>query len=235
MESPPRHSFGFMKRVIPLAVLAIPTLVMFLAMKFGIGYVISNSTDYSRIGVRIQKAIPFILMANHAVLAIGCVFALKFQKIPIAQLGIARPWKFGALGIVLGGLLFGLQALITLPLLNRFQLFEYWSGFPGIPFVLSATLFAGLIEELIFRGYGTVLLEKYEFGPMAIWFVTTIAFSAIHYGQGPAGIINAAVMGGILGFVYLSVRNLPLVISGHLFGNLFFIAYMVFRSPVLHV
>lgn len=222
-----------MKKLIPVVILATPAMILFLSMKLGIHFIVSNAADSTKIGERIQSSIPYILMANHLFLATLLFIFLKWQKIRVQEMGLNRPLKFACLGVGLGALIFSVQGLITLPLMHRFQLFEYWNGFPGFPFLLSATLFAGFVEELIFRGYSSRLLQRFNFNPINIWVLSTAAFAAIHYGQGVAGVINAVVMGGILGFAYHRVRSLPLVISGHMFANLFFIIYMTFRSSTL--
>jgi len=185
--------------------------------------IIMSSTDEASLAEKISSAAPYILICNHILLFVLLLLTLKFEKTNLKSLGMTFDTNATLIGIVVGISLFAVQHFITLPVLAHFELFTYWTGYPGTAYLISATLFAGVLEEAIFRGYGMTSFLKSQTHPVIAIFATTAAFAIFHYGQGIDGMLNAAVMGLVLGYVFYKLRNLPAVMIAHALANLLFI------------
>lgn len=89
----------------------------------------------------------------------------------------------------------------------------YGRGFwTFVTLVVAAPLF----EEVIFRG---IILEstRLRYGVVAAWLVSSLIFGVVH--MNPAVVVNAAIMGLILGFIYLASGSLWPAIILHAFNN----------------
>lgn len=82
--------------------------------------------------------------------------------------------------------------------------------------VATLVAMAPLFEETLFRG---VLLEsvRVRYGVMAAWIVSSLAFGIVH--MHPTVMVNAFVIGLILGFVYLKASSLWPAIFLHAVNN----------------
>ncbi len=81
--------------------------------------------------------------------------------------------------------------------------------------LVGMSLANGFAEELVMRGY---LLPQFErlFGSTLLALgATTIFFAAYHIYQGPIGVLNALVLGGIYGSVFCLTRRLWPVALAH--------------------
>jgi uncharacterized protein len=82
---------------------------------------------------------------------------------------------------------------------------------------LALSVAAGVCEELLFRGLLPALLSALLHGPPA-WFVillAAIAFGAAHAYQGTAGVAATAVLGALMGIIYLATGSLVVVMVLH--------------------
>lgn len=89
----------------------------------------------------------------------------------------------------------------------------YGRGFwTFVTLVVAAPLF----EEVIFRG---IILEstRLRYGVVAAWLVSSLIFGLVH--MNPAVVVNASVMGLVLGFIYIASGSLWSVIILHAFNN----------------
>ena len=77
--------------------------------------------------------------------------------------------------------------------------------------VIGMTLFAGIVEESIYRGYAITVLQS-RYGKSWAVIISSIFFSFFHWGEGLAGTIIAFLLGLLLGVLYLWRRNL--IING---------------------
>lgn len=177
--------------------------------------------------------LAFVLVAAGVAVTvpIGAVIVLIWawlSRTPFRDLGFVRPgsWLTGlVIGIVCGvGLKFLMKAVV-LPLLGAppvNQAFHYLAGnLPAtIEFALYALVGAGIGEEIVFRGY---LFERFgkifgtgAIGSGAALVLITLIFGSLHWSQGLYGIVNATVVGGLLGLGYLfNKRRLWSVMVAH--------------------
>ncbi len=91
-----------------------------------------------------------------------------------------------------------------------------------IGLLLAGLLFGGIVEEIAFRGFfigwGCVLFGRRAAIPILL--ITSAVFGYGHMWQGPAGAILIAVVGLMLGLVYLlSGRKLLPAIVTHMVSN----------------
>src|SRR5207249_1560356 len=99
-----------------------------------------------------------------------------------------------------------------------------------------------ICEEILFRGYlferlGRLLGESVA-ALIAAVVITSALFGALHYGQGFAGVANAAIGGGMSGTVYLlNRRRLYTVMVSHAVFDLaaLVMIYWNFESVVAHL
>lgn len=82
---------------------------------------------------------------------------------------------------------------------------------------LGLSLAAGVCEELLYRALLPALLAALLPG-LSAWLVVllaAVAFGAAHAYQGAAGVVITAVLGALLGGIYLSTGSLPVVMILH--------------------
>lgn len=82
--------------------------------------------------------------------------------------------------------------------------------------ILSLVIFAPIFEELICRGVVLGSLRG-KFGVTTAWLVSSLFFGVLH-GQ-PVQVINATVIGLVLGYVYLATDSLWSVMILHALNN----------------
>jgi len=88
--------------------------------------------------------------------------------------------------------------------------------------ILYVSLRAAVLEEVIFRGVFITALTRAAVPRWAAIAVSVSAFGCIHWYQGPAGIVAAAVWAIPLAYWYARWRDLLGIVSCHLFYNLLF-------------
>lgn len=95
----------------------------------------------------------------------------------------------------------------------------------GLWTILSLVLFAPVFEELICRGLVLGSLRA-RYGVTVAWLVSSLFFGVLH-GQ-PVQVINATVIGLVLGYVYLATDSLWSVMILHALNNA--VAYLALAT-----
>jgi membrane protease YdiL (CAAX protease family) len=84
----------------------------------------------------------------------------------------------------------------------------------SIFWVLSATAF-GLAEEIIFRGYGYTVLNKYVNSPWISILIVSVMFGAVHLYQGTAVAVELFIIAIMLNYIFIWRGSLIPIIMGH--------------------
>lgn len=106
---------------------------------------------------------------------------------------------------------------------------------PTLPFgsVVLFSLFVGFHEEVFFRGF---LLSRLTVGlrsRAAAVVVTSVIFGLLHAYQGPAGMLQTAALGAVLGATVCATRTLWPAILAHAFFNIVGLVLMPWLSEML--
>jgi uncharacterized protein len=122
----------------------------------------------------------------------------------------------------------GLQNWMKASEENATKLTKFLMDFSSIPQLIIAFIviacFAGIGEELIFRGIIQNLLhKKFQNHHVAIW-VSAIIFSAIHFQF--YGFIPRMLLGAVFGYLYVWSGNLWVPILAHITNNGFVVIMM---------
>ena len=183
-------------------------------------------------------AMVFLLFAGHGLdfkslepAALGKVMAaLYFCSMSITLAGIlyyrrarggSGPWaRFSARGLNPALLLWAFVLMFAVgvvlePLLRLMPELSLEVG-RGFWTILSLVIFAPIFEELICRGVVLGSLRG-KFGVTTAWLVSSLFFGVLH-GQ-PVQVINATVIGLVLGYVYLATDSLWSVMILHALNN----------------
>ena len=138
---------------------------------------------------------------------------------PLQQLGFAQaPGLSGfALGAITGVLLAGFSIFVNRRFLgsepSEDDLAHLASGWHELP---SLVIIAPLGEELIYRGYGLLVLEP--LGLLLTAIISTLAFALMHYK--PVVMLMALVAGTVLFVCYWFSGSLWVPVTAHAIANL---------------
>lgn len=185
-------------------------------------------------GPEVGEWFPYLLMANHALLfllywrfvrADGTTFASVGWRLPS---GWESLWLEPFYGLVSGIALGFFNKLFLSPVLgrlegaganpaSRFSLADLDEA-ALIPFLIAATLFAGIVEESIYRGYAITRLRP-RMGTGWAVAVSTLLFGPLHFGLGLPGIAGAILLGLFLAIVFLWRGNLLAPVVAHAVVN----------------
>ena len=189
----------------------------------------------------------FLLFSGHGLdfkslepAALGKVMAaLYFCSMSITLAGIlyyrrarggSGPWaRFSARGLNPALLLWAFVLMFAVgvvlePLLRLMPELSLEVG-RGFWTILSLVIFAPIFEELICRGVVLGSLRG-KFGVTTAWLVSSLFFGVLH-GQ-PVQVINATVIGLVLGYVYLATDSLWSVMILHALNNA--VAYLALAT-----
>ncbi len=99
-------------------------------------------------------------------------------------------------------------------------------------FTLGVSLSAGICEELLFRGFLLAILSQ-SLDLFSSLLVSSVMFGLCHVYQGWFNVLRTAIIGLILGCVYLLTESLFVVIALHALVDIYggFIGYLVNKSP----
>ena len=207
-----------------LALLIIAPIILFtMTTSAAIYYVFTLGKNSQIINNAVTNAIPYILIGNHTILFLLLLWVLKKNQIQLKDISIkyvsARVFIQNSLiGILMGIILFGLSHFVLTPTLTMAGVgsgvFQPTHGFPVYVYMIGSTIFAGIVEEAVYRCYGIGVLEKYYSKDMAI-FVTSVLFSVLHFGEGFGGVVNAFILGALLGIIFVWKQNLETVAFAH--------------------
>jgi membrane protease YdiL (CAAX protease family) len=162
--------------------------------------------------------------------ALGWI-SLRQRGLTWRDVGLARPrnWALAlGLGLLFGLCMEGLELFVTQPLLAKFlgaqpdfSAFQRLHGNVKLFFIsiLFAWTFAAFGEEMVWRGYlmnrVAGLISRRGAWTASLILVNTV-FGLAHAYQGATGVLDEAIMGAILGLVYLACRrNLAVPIVAH--------------------
>jgi membrane protease YdiL (CAAX protease family) len=140
------------------------------------------------------------------------------EGLSLASIGLSfdRPARSLGRGILLTLACFAV-VVATLAVFSVFDV-RYGDG-PGIarawPLTLLTVVRAGLVEELFYRGFAIERLEALSGSKWLAAGLALAAFAAFHYRQGPAGVVLALILGGVLTAFYLWKRDLLAAIVAH--------------------
>lgn len=147
-----------------------------------------------------------------------------------ARAAVAGPWaRFSARGLNPALLLWAFVLMFAVgvvlePLLRLMPELSLEVG-RGFWTILSLVIFAPIFEELICRGVVLGSLRG-KFGVTTAWLVSSLFFGVLH-GQ-PVQVINATVIGLVLGYVYLATDSLWSVMILHALNNA--VAYLALAT-----
>lgn len=91
--------------------------------------------------------------------------------------------------------------------------------------ILMLVVMAPILEELLCRGVVLGSLRA-RYGVVVAWFVSAVFFGVLHIQ--PAQVVNATVIGLVLGFIYLSTESLWSVMILHALNNA--VAYLMLMA-----
>ena len=184
-------------------------------------------------------AMVFLLFAGHGLdfkslepAALGKVMSITLAGILYYRRarGGSGPWaRFSARGLNPALLLWAFVLIFAVgvvlePLLRLMPELSLEVG-RGFWTILSLVIFAPIFEELICRGVVLGSLRG-KFGVTTAWLVSSLFFGVLH-GQ-PVQVINATVIGLVLGYVYLATDSLWSVMILHALNNA--VAYLALAT-----
>ncbi len=179
----------------------------------------------------IRAALPAILAVNHLALFGLLVWLLRLNGETLRDIGwsLARPGRTLAgelaIGLLCGLGLYLLKELAVDPVRQLLvgQTPTFTSLFNFRPSELDVALAAAatglvFVEESIYRGY-TLPFFTERWGTLAAVLVTSLAFGALHWGNGLGAIVFASVWGVLLAGIFLWRRNLVAGTVAHALYN----------------
>jgi membrane protease YdiL (CAAX protease family) len=174
----------------------------------------------------------------------------SLSRTPWREIGYVRPrsWTVSlVIGIAFGIAFKFLMKAVVMPLLGANpinQSYHYlagnWAALPAA--VLTMIVVAGFGEETVFRGYMFERLGKLLGRSLAARIVTVLitsaVFASLHYfGQGFAGVQQAAITGLVFGTVFAATGRIWMLMCAHAAFDLTAVA-MIFwnlESAVAHL
>lgn len=169
-----------------------------------------------------------ILMFNIPALALILLFASRSQGFKWSKI---KPGKSDLISAAFAGpglLLISLTITLVSP---------YFQGLPPVPgismpsgllnrlLLFFSCVATGYLEETFFRFYLLNKFEQMNLGKTASILVSAMLFSVCHIYEGPWGVLNAALSGILLSFIFLHYRSLHGIALSHSLYN--FIAYII--------
>jgi len=83
-----------------------------------------------------------------------------------------------------------------------------------IPWLIGATVFAGIVEESIYRGYAIRRLSL-RMGTGWAMVVSSVLFGPLHWGEGLWAMVGAMIDGAFLAGIFIWRRNLLTAVVAH--------------------
>jgi uncharacterized protein len=154
--------------------------------------------------------------------AIVLLYVLIVERRPLSSIGWNKlSWRtlaYGALGAAAVFAFAGVIVTIGLPLLHLQQNAEALKQMAALPYGLrfAIVLRAGIVEEILFRGYGIERLRELTGNKYVAGAITLAIFSLAHLSHwGLAQIVVAGAAGFVLTVLYLWRRDLGTNIVAH--------------------
>ncbi|MCV2361310.1 CPBP family intramembrane metalloprotease [Paucibacter sp. TC2R-5] len=146
---------------------------------------------------------------------------LPAENLPLSSIG----WQGFSLKSVGLGVAFGLLMMLAFPLLQWVYKQMGWEGSAGglarilqqpVALRVIIVLTAGMLEEVLFRGYAIERLASLMGSRGWAALVSLLVFTGVHLGSwAPSHLISVFVVGGLLTLLYLWRRNLLICIVAH--------------------
>ena len=165
--------------------------------------------------IQMLPTIAFILWRRHkAGRDSGIHFGLRRLHMPMILWGVLLVMASGVV----------LEPLLALFPTEAYENVMQTIGFGGWA-IMSTVIAAPILEEVLFRG---VIFESFDerFGKGVAVIISALLFGVIH--GVPVQMVNAFVVGLVLGYIYLRTRSLISVIIIHAVNNAIAYATMVF-------
>lgn len=174
---------------------------------------ISSWSPWLAIDYLFAKAYPLL----------GIAYLVKTKRVTWPQVGLLGQKSIPFVTVFLMGTLSVLFVLENAGLVTRFVSGHTALGrIPTItnPFWFTFDLYAGLfmvavVEELIFRGFFCLVLEKYTQNTFLIVIISALAFGLIHWSAGFTDVTAAFLAGLIYMALYIQTRSLPAIVLSH--------------------
>jgi len=216
--------------------LILPSILLFFItsiFSIYIGFIAKGNREI--IGKIITQNIPYILILNHSIIFFILLFLLRKNSLSLKYIGLkmTSPKNFLIdifIGVMIGVFLFMVFSLIFIFLekITGTGLFKPSQNFPYFDFLISGIVFGGIVEELVYRGYGITFL-KTNFGNIQSILITSLFFSLLHWGQGIIGLFHSFIIGLFLGILFIWRKNLVPCIFAHATVNFIIIFPMVLK------
>jgi membrane protease YdiL (CAAX protease family) len=142
------------------------------------------------------------------------------EKRTIASIG----WKKLTVKTIFGGLGLGLALFILFGILTTViqaiglelnqEMAELFASQP-FPLLLLIALRAGVVEEVLFRGYAFERIHDLTKSKWIAALVPLIIFTLAHLSWGVGHLVFVFFAGGLFMLVYISKRNLALIMIAH--------------------
>lgn len=230
---PPRASLArtwFMLILPPLSLTAV-------SIAFGIALVRMAGGDRSVLTTRFPEILPFVVMVHHTLLFAVLLWCMRRDGLTLRAIGWGsrpgRRWHAElAIGVLCGVAMFAMQQWGWQPLVNWLR-----TGVPDFRMagaqplgsnlamkLIVATLFAGVVEESVYRGYALGQLRN-RMGAACALAVTTLMFMPLHFGLGWSGMLITGINGALLGAVFVWRRMLLAAAMAHAVTNALLILF----------
>lgn len=211
--------------IAPSLLLAVTAVAIFLIVAKAGG-------DSSVIPRELSEWFPYIAMINHTLLFLIAVRLAQADGISLGQLGWnhdERTWKLEVpIGILAGIAIFSIQTCVAEPAITAIRTSLQVSTLRpastpvltlNIAGLIAGTLFAGIVEETVYRGYIQRQLTA-RLGTVVGIIVTTLGFAVgLHWGLGPWSIIIVFLTGLMLALLFEWRRSLVTCALAHAVVN----------------
>jgi len=190
------------------------------------------------LGADTSTTVAVLVTLAYLIAIVIATIVLKMQGSGWRELGLARPKSWpktflmavGTLLAIIAGMFISQIVVMNIPGLSipPSDQSDYNPLTGNLPMLLymvaAAWTTVAFGEEMLFRAFLTVSLAGIFGDLKARWALavagSSLLFGFAHFDWGPAGMIDTAVMGLILGTIYLrSGRNLWITIIAHALGN----------------
>lgn len=178
----------------------------------------------------LRAALPYMIAANHAVVFLVLLWALRREGRGLADIG----WRLGSGQSLWREVLWGLALALAVYLVKELAFDSVRAGLAGnrptftslfrfgwtpseLPLLAVATTFI-VVEESVYRGYGLEPLVR-RLGTGGGLVLMGVLFGLLHWGNGGLAIVFTGTIGVIFGAFYLWRRTLPAVVVGHAVYN----------------
>lgn len=208
----------------PVALLLLaPLLMTVIVTLWAVVAVARAGGDQSVIGPGLETAMPYLAAVNHTVLFGLLVLFLRRDGLRLRDIGWELPggWSVPgvsleiAAGLAAGALIWLAQTEVLEPAIHWLKAvgevgdvrFRGASLRPGAAALVVGTLFAGVVEESVWRGYAVSRFAA-RWSPAVAVALSSVLFGLLHWGLGWEGIVITAVNGALLAGLFLWRKNL---------------------------